>query len=193
MKFYITLLKEFYWSLKHETGRFNYLNGFLKMVPGALGMKLRNELLPKYFATCGKNVSIQENVNFLNIHKIHLGNNVVLAAGCFLQGAGEIIIDDNVLLGPDVKIWSTNHIFKDIEKPILEQGWEKKKVTIGNGVWLAANVFVMPGVTIPEGCVVGAGSVVNKKKYPPFSILAGNPCRVVGNRKPSDASPKKVK
>ena len=52
----------------------------------------------------------------------------------------------------------------------------------GRGCWLGADVFVMPGVDLPEGCVVAARSVVAKKAYPPFSILAGYPARVVGRR-----------
>jgi acetyltransferase-like isoleucine patch superfamily enzyme len=181
--FLVKLLKIFYWSFKDKTGRFNYLNGILRLVPGELGMQLRKELLPKYFKSCGANILIHEDVRLMNIHKISIGDNVVLASGCFLQGAGEIIIGDNVLFGPDVKIWSANHVIEDTEKPILAQGWEYKKVIIEDGVWLAANVFILPGVTIPEGCVIGAGSVVNAKKYPPFSIISGNPARVIGNRK----------
>ena len=180
---FIRLLKEFYSSLKHPTGRFNYLQGFLRNIPGQIGMTLRNEILVKYFASCGEGVSIQEGVRFLNIHKIELGNRVIIGNGSFLQGGGKIIIGNDVLLGPDVKIWSVNHKFENINKPILEQGWEYKKVTIMDGCWLAANVFVLPGVTLPEGCVVTACSLVSKKNYPPYSILAGNPCRVIGKRK----------
>ncbi len=179
----IDLGKDFISSIKHPTGRFNYLHGFLKNIPGQVGMTLRNKLLPKYFASCGQGVFIQEGVRFLNIHKISVGDRVGLGNGSFLQGAGEIILGDNVLLGPDVKIWSTNHVIADVDRPILDQGWEYKKVIIGEGCWLGANVIILPGVELPEGCVVSAGAVVGIKKFPPYSIIAGNPARVVGNRK----------
>ena len=180
--FLVDLVKELYGSLRHPTGRFNYLQGMLRNLPGQVGMKLRSRILPKYFASCGENLSIQEGVRFINIHKVSLGSHIVLGNGSFLQGAGGIEIGDHVLLGPDVKIWSTNHRFDDVTKPILEQGYENKKITIERHVWLGANVIVLPGVHLPEGCIVSAGSVVGIKKYPPFSILAGNPARVVGNR-----------
>jgi acetyltransferase-like isoleucine patch superfamily enzyme len=65
----------------------------------------------------------------------------------------------------------------------LQQGHEKKPVVIGGDVFIASNSFIMPGVTIPDGCIVAAGSVVGVKNYPPYSIIAGNPARVVGSRK----------
>jgi len=178
----VRIIKEFIWSLKDETSRFNYIYGLYALIPGPLGFSLRNRLVPKYCRQCGDSLVVQGHVRFLNLHKITIGRDVVIANGSFLQGAGGITLADNVLLGPDVKIWSTNHRFDDIEIPILAQGYDDKPIMIGEGVWLGSNVIVLPGVTIPKGCVVGAGSVVGIKKYPEYAILVGNPCRVVGNR-----------
>jgi acetyltransferase-like isoleucine patch superfamily enzyme len=80
-----------------------------------------------------------------------------------------------------VKIWSVNHRIEDVTRPWLLQGSNKKAVVIEDDVWLAANVFVMPGVTIGRSAVVAAGSVVNKS-IPAYAIVAGNPGRVVGWR-----------
>ena len=181
----LKVLKKFYWSLKDEIGRFNYYNGILSHIPGALGFELRNKTIPKYFARCGENTIIHEGVRFRGIHKIEVGNNVELGVDSFIQASGGVILGNDVMLGPGVKIWSINHKFDDITKPIRDQGYDNLPVVIGDGVWLGANVFVLPGVTTSEGCVVAAGSVVNKKIYPAYSILSGNPCRVVGNRKHS--------
>ena len=168
-------IKIFLWSFKDPIGRFNYISGLLRNFPGDLGKKLRNDFLPPYFESCGENISIQEGVRIWNVHKLRVGNSVVLANGCFLQAGGGITMHDHVLLGPDVKIWSQTHETSDPDRPILSQGWTYEPVVIEEHVWIAANAIILPGVRIPRGCVVSAGSVVGKKKYPPYSIIAGNP------------------
>ncbi|HDM78926.1 MAG TPA: acyltransferase, partial [Deltaproteobacteria bacterium] len=82
-----------------------------------------------------------------------------------------------------VKIWTANHGYHLRDKLIYEQAQVKKPVHIGNDVWIGSNVFISPGVEVPNGCVVAAGSVVNSKHYKPYSILAGNPARVIGFRR----------
>lgn len=179
----IDYLKLFYWDIKDEIGRFNYYNAILMHIPGNLGLALRREIIAHFFASCGEDVHILEGVRFRGVHKLRVGNHVGLGVDNFIQASGGVTLGNDVMLGPGVKIWSVNHKYDDLNTPIYEQGYDHEAVSIGDGVWLGANVFVLPGVTIPEGCVVSAGSVVNKKTYPPFSILVGNPCRVVGNRK----------
>ncbi len=99
-----------------------------------------------------------------------------------IQADGVVEIGEDVLLGPGVKIWSANHGFSDPSKPIQDQPYERKKVTIGNGCWIGANSFLMPGVNLGEGCIVSAGAVVGAKDYPPYKIIAGNPARIIGAR-----------
>ena len=60
--------------------------------------------------------------------------------------------------------------------------WELRLVQIDDGVWIAANAFISPGVHLPEGVIVSAGSVVGKKAYKPYSVIAGNPARIIGFR-----------
>jgi len=189
MKSFVTMLKQIYWTIKHPTERLLFGIAFVRNIPGNVGVIIRLRLLPRYFARCGNNLQVQEHVRFINIHNISIGNDVVLANGSFLQGAGEIVLGDDVLLGPDVKIWSTTHIFEDLNTPISQQGYEYKKVILGDGVWIAANSIVLPGVHLPAGCIVSAGSVVGIKKYPEYAILAGNPARVIGNRVKKDPPP----
>jgi len=179
----IEYLKLFYWDFKDEIGRFNYYNTILMHIPGNLGLALRRKIVTRYFELCGVDVHISEGVRFRGIHKLKVGDHVRLGVDNFIQAGGGVTLGNGVMLGPGVKIWSVNHKYDDLNIPIYDQGYDHEAVTIGDGVWLGANVFVLPGVTIPEGCVVSAGSVVHKKSYPPYSILVGNPCRVVGNRK----------
>lgn len=169
-------------DLSHPTLRFTYLSALIRDMPGSAGEMARGRWLPRYFGACGEGVVIQQGIRIKNPHLLRVGRGSVLGADCFLQAGGGITLHDNVLLGPGVKIWSVNHVFRDTTKLILEQGYEREAVVIGEGCWLGANVFVMPGVELPEGCIVAAGSIVGKKKYPPWSILAGYPARVIGNR-----------
>lgn len=179
-------LKKYYWELLTPLGRFDYLQYFLGELPGILGLTIRRKAYNRFFSKIGANVSIYQGVRIRNISKMEVGDDVHLGLDNVYQAAGGLKVHDRTAFGPGCKVWTINHRFDDLDKPIMEQSYEYKPVEIGPDVWLAAEVFVMPGVTIPEGCIVSAGSVVGVKKYPPFSIIAGNPARVIGSRKPKE-------
>ena len=181
-KGFIGTLKEVYWELSRPNDRFDYLQFFLGEIPGYLGLLWRRKVYSRHFKSAGKNLTVYQGVRIRNIHLMSVGDNVYLGLENNFQAGGGLTIGDRVAFGPGCKIWTINHKFDDLETPIMEQGYDFKPVSIGNDVWLAANVFVMPGVEIPEGCIVAAGSVVGVKKYPPYSIISGNPARVIGNR-----------
>ena len=82
------------------------------------------------------------------------------------------------MMGPDVVILTHTHKIADITIPMGLQGSEVKPVTIGNDVWIGMRSIIMPGVTIGEGAVIGAGSVVTKN-IPPYSIAVGTPAKVI--------------
>lgn len=178
-----SFLRLWYWELRSHNGQFEYLQFFLWQIPGLLGKSLRRIAYQRYLKKCGSGVNIYSGVRIHNGLGLELGDNVNIAADCALQAGGGIVIGDRTAFGPGCKVWSINHVFDDTERPMLEQGYDYKSVLIGPDVWLAANVFLMPGVELSEGCIVSAGSVVGAKKYPPYSIIAGNPARIIGNRK----------
>ncbi len=184
--------KRVIWDLNDPIGRFNYQCAFWRNFPGQAGQLMRDKFIPRFFAERGENISIHEGVRFRNIHRLKVGSNCEIGVDNFLQAGGGITLGERVMLGPGVKIWSVNHNFSDLDMPINQQGYLEEAVNIGDGCWLGANVFVFPGVSLPEGCVVSAGSVVAKKRYPAFSILAGYPARVIGNRKPKVENPVSV-
>ena len=135
---------------------------------------------------CGKLI-IEKHSKKFNIEKgavfssqIQIGNNSMIGYKCDV--AHDVCIGDNVLMGPEVKIFSQNHIFARTDIPIRDQGVTTKKVIIGNDVWIGARVIILPGVTIGDGCVIGAGSIVTKN-IPPYSVAAGNPAIVKKTRK----------
>ena len=178
----IRILRLFLREVLSDFGRFQIMFGMIRNIPGDSGFALRKKILSKRFAKVGENVRIHEGIRIRNIHKIKLGDNVVLGVDNFIQAGGGVEIDDYTVLGPGVKIWTQNHSFRDPNKPVRQQGADFKKVVIGKDVWIGANTFIMPGAEIGDGSVISAASVVGGKKIPPYSILAGNPARVIGSR-----------
>ena len=174
--------KIIYWEVQKKEGRFEYLNALLSVIPGQLGMILRSLFIPRHFASAGENLEICMGTRFRSIHKIRVGKNVIFGIDNDLQGAGGLTIGDNTITGPGVKIWTANHRYESIEIPIIKQGHVFEPVVIEGDVWIGANVFIMPGVFIPKGCIIAACSVVGKKKYGPYSIIAGHPARIIGYR-----------
>lgn len=100
--------------------------------------------------------------------RIGLGNTVI----------GPVTIGDKVNIAQNVVISGLNHNFEDINKPIAEQGISTKQVTIEDDVWIGANSVVLAGIRIGKHVVVGAGSVVTRD-VPPYSVVVGNPARVM--------------
>lgn len=174
-------------ELRYRACRFTYLNWLLGDLPGELGIAIRGRYLPRYFAACGEGVRIFDGVRYRGVENLRVGHRVHVGVGSFLQATGGLELRDDVVLGPGVKIWTINHRFDDPQRPIAEQEFDQESVVIHDGCWLAANVFVMPGVVLAKGCVVSAGSVVGKKNYPAYAILAGNPARMIGTRVPAAA------
>lgn len=175
-------LKTMMWSFR--TGLKGIALSVLCAVPFRIGVWLRTWLLPAFLGRMGSNTIVHSGFRVTMAHRVSVGSHCHFGPDVFITGGGGVSIGDWVGFGPDVKVWSVNHRFEDPDTPWLLQGWESKPVVIEDDVWLAANVFVMPGVTIGRGAVVSAGTVVSKS-VAPFAIVAGNPGRVVGWRKRS--------
>ena len=107
---------------------------------------------------------------------IRLGNGVFINKSCMFVDLGGIEVEDNVLIGPDVKILSVNHPLD----PINRRGVILKSVKIKRNAWLGAGVTICPGVTIGENSVIGAGSVVTKD-VPSNTVYAGVPAKFIKN------------
>ena len=115
--------------------------------------------------------------------RVIIGDNVALNQNVFIVGGeGKLIkIGNNVLIGPNVVLRSSDHRFTDVDTPIRLQGHNEGEITIEDDVWLGANVVVTKDVRIGRGCVIGAGSIVTRD-LPPNSIAVGVPARVVSSR-----------
>lgn len=178
----IRIFKRFYWDLLDKQERKYYVYWLISQVPGLFGNMLRGRYLTGQFSLAGRNLQVYAGARFRSMENLIVGDNVEIGFDNFIQSLGGVTIGNNVMLAPGVKIWSVNHDFRDRDRPIREQGQTKAPVLIGNDVWISSNAFISPGVTLPDGVVVSAGSVVGVKKYPPYCIIAGNPARVIGYR-----------
>lgn len=108
---------------------------------------------------------------------ISIGNNSAVGAQSFLGGQGGILIGNDVIMGPQVKIFSENHNYGNREELIRNQGQTRKGVVIGNNCWIGAGVTILDGSEIGDGCVIAAGAVVSGS-IPPYSVAMGIPARV---------------
>lgn len=107
---------------------------------------------------------------------IILGENFYANTGCVMLDVAKIRIGNNVMFGPNVSIYTAGHpIHPDSRNSGYEYGIP---VTIGNNVWIGGSCVILPGVTIGDNAVIGAGSVVTKD-IPANVCAAGNPCRVI--------------
>ncbi|MDR3319226.1 MAG: sugar O-acetyltransferase [Clostridiales bacterium] len=144
----------------------------------------RQALFSKFFGSAGKNLYIE-----LPLHA-NWGRNTYFGDDCYanfnltLVDDGDIFIGSHCMIAPNVVIATAGHPLD----PALRRrkGQYSKPVHIGENVWLGANVVVMPGVTIGDNAVIGAGSVVTKD-VPADAVAYGNPCRVMKTLSERDA------
>lgn len=136
----------------------------------------------KRIAKCGKDVNIERRAVFTP--GLTLGDRSGVGIGCEVYGP--VTIGNDVMMGPEVVIYTSGHRFDRTDIPMAEQDFtDPEPVTIGNDVWIGRRVMIMPGVTIGDGCVIGAGAVVTKD-IPPYTVAAGVPAKVVKKRMPLD-------
>ncbi|MFL2945988.1 MAG: acyltransferase [Parvibaculales bacterium] len=119
-------------------------------------------------------------------HKIEIGRNVGIGEFAHIGGAGSVSIGDDTVTGAYLSIHPENHNFDDKSKPIRLQGVSRLGVHIGKGCWIGAKVTFLDGSSIGNGCVVGAGAVVNKK-FADYVVIGGVPARILRHL---DRSPK---
>lgn len=139
-------------------------------------MESRNNLVSDMFKSVGKNVFIEPPVHLSYGVNTTLGNNFYSNFNLTIVDDGEVFIGDDVMCAPNVVISATGHpVYFKYRKSGAQFSLPVK---IGNDVWIGANVVILPGVTIGDRSVIGAGSVVTKD-VPSDVIAVGNPCKVL--------------
>ena len=109
-------------------------------------------------------------------YNIEIGKNVMLNFGCVILDVCSVKIGDNTLIGPNSHIYTACHSLDACER--MENREYGKPVSIGSNVWIGGNCVVLPGVSIGDNSIIGAGSVVTKD-IPANVIAVGNPCRIL--------------
>lgn len=136
----------------------------------------REELLAALVADMGSGAYFEPVFRCEFGYNIYLGENFYANFDCVMLDGGKITIGDNVLFGPRVGIYTTNHATDAGER--VAGACYAKPVTIGNNVWVGGGVNINQGVTIGNNVIIGSGSVVTKD-IPDDVIAAGVPARPI--------------
>ena len=137
----------------------------------------RNQLLKQMFAEIGENCYIEPpfHANFGGKH-VHFGKNVYANFNLTMVDDGHIYVGDYTMFAPGVIVATAGHpILPELRETVYQYNMP---VHIGKNCWIGAGAIILPGVTIGDQVVVGAGSVVTKD-LPSNVVAVGNPCRVV--------------
>ncbi|KAL3159384.1 hypothetical protein ABBQ38_009815 [Trebouxia sp. C0009 RCD-2024] len=111
-------------------------------------------------------------------YNLSVGKDFYCNFACALLDGGRITIGDRVLFGPNVHLYTPTHPLDPAERNGLQGPEMTKPITIGNDVWVAGGAIILPGVTVGDGCTIGAGSVVTRD-VEPYTVVAGNPAKVI--------------
>ena len=112
---------------------------------------------------------------------LRIGENSAFGEFCYFGCAGGIEIGSNVIGGQNIRFHSENHLYADLDLPIFCQGATRKGIVGGDNCWIGAGAVFLDGVVLGNGCVVAANAVLNKE-YPPNSVIAGVPGKVIKKR-----------
>lgn len=166
-----------------------------------------------FIHTKGKGAIIRRNsrIDVLPFNRFDLGAGSTIEDFCTINngvgdvqiGAGSRVGIGNVLIGPvqignhvicaqNIVMSGLNHGYEDPEVPILKQPISTSKITIGDDSWIGANAVITAGVTIGKHCVVAGGAVVTKD-VPPYTIVGGNPAKILKQYNPETKNWERVK
>ncbi len=161
--------------MNEQLGYVNKLYDFNATRPTQL--EKREALLKEMFAEIGENCYIEPpfHANWGG-HHVHFGNNVYANFNLTMVDDTHIYVGDCTMFGPNVTVATAGH---PISPELREKAYQyNMPVRIGKNCWLGAGVIVLPGVTIGDNTVIGAGSVVTKD-IPSNVVAVGNPCKVL--------------
>ena len=168
------------WTLKKK---FNYIlyKAFASWLLESRRSKLSKRIryhFAKRVCALGRDVNIERGAYFTP--ELTVGDRSGVGVRCEIYGP--VTIGRDVMMGPEVVIYTCGHEFSRTDIPIREQGDSPvEPVTIGDDCWIGRRAMIMPGVSVGKGCVIGAGAVVTRD-IPDFSVAGGVPARVLKTR-----------
>lgn len=146
---------------------------FLPDIP--IFMRFRGFIYGIAMQNCGKDFQVTHDANIKALEKISVGNHVFIGNASIILGGGGVLLENNVLIGPNVVIVSGNHTFFN---GAYRFGKSKLgEIKIKQGSWVTANCTVTQGAILPESSVLGANSILNKAFTEKNSLYVGLPAK----------------
>ena len=155
-------------------------NSYLPFI-GPVCNRLRVWCVKHIFQRCGKIKTINRGVYFHSGTKITMGD--YSGIGAHAEIPNDTQIGANVMISRNVFILHRNHRYDMVDRPIIEQGYyEAKQTVIEDDVWIGLRSILTPGRHVSKGTIVAMGSVLTKD-FPPYSVVGGNPAKIIKSRK----------
>jgi len=142
---------------------------------------LKAFVLRRLGAKIGKRVVFYPGLWIMPVRNLVLGDDVDLAYGVLITTSGGVSIGDRTMVGYRTQILSSQHTIPPRPQRMFDMPDERAPVKVERDVWIGGNCMILPGVTIGEGAVVAAGSVV-VKDVAPFTIVGGSPAKLIRKR-----------
>lgn len=158
-----------------------WLPSSYSFICGGFFKRFRASLCRHIFLYCGKNVNIERKANFGSGLEIELGDESGLGINCSIPSNTKI--GKFVMMGPNCVILPHNHKFDRTDIPMCHQGFSSKLPTyIDDDVWIGRDVLMTPGRIIKKGTIIAGGCILCKN-FPEYSIVGGNPSKLIKSRK----------
>ena len=159
-------VKLFLNPFKHKRGR-----------GSSIYRKARLDVFPYNDFVLGKDSTIEDNATVNNgAGSLYIGERSRIGIGCTV--IGPVTIGNDIMLAQNIVVSGLNHSYQDITRPISLQKQTTSMITIEDEVWIGANSVIVAGVRIGKHSVIAAGSVVTKD-VPPYSVVGGNPAKIL--------------
>lgn len=129
----------------------------------------------------GENVVISYPIIITKPENLQLGNNLYIGPDAWISTYGNVTIMDGTIIGPRIKIYTGNHNYNSDTLLPYDEITIAKNVIIKENIWIGGDVTILPGVTIEEGAIIGASTVVTKD-VPKGAIMGGNPGKILKYR-----------
>jgi len=159
---------------------YSFLNNILNILPPyGYALKLRGKLASNILKKSGENLKISSLVNIYNPQNVSVGDNVYIGYSTYL-GGGEIILEDEVIIGTFCSIVAGNHTMKNDSFRFGD--YDYGQIIIGKGTWIGSHCVITNNVKIGKGCLIAAGSVVTGD-VEDFSMIGNSPAKFIKSTK----------
>ncbi|MDE6819213.1 MAG: acyltransferase [Muribaculaceae bacterium] len=147
---------------------------------GRLGKAMRVWCCRHIFAECGSEVNIERGAYFGHGRNVRLGSRSGLGVNAHIKD--NTIIGNDVMMGPNFVVQESRHSFERTDIPMGQQPeLPPQQVIIGNDIWIGADVMIIGNRHVADGSILAARAVITKD-FPPYSIIGGNPSRLIRSR-----------